>query len=109
MLCVLLVTRITAEEDKHNLSDCRSQRGDRLLIEKTVVRTYKLLSYSSSDMSYSNPDARINCIEVIDLKNDGHGGYATIQDGGVGHHNVTIHFESQFSRGFSFTVKIFGQ
>ncbi|XP_069694665.1 probable salivary secreted peptide [Periplaneta americana] len=109
LLSALLLGGAADDDDKHNFSDCRSQRGDRKLLEKTVTRTYKLLGYTSSNMAYSNPDARINCIEVIDLKNDGHGGYASIESGGVGHSNVTIHFESQFSRGFSFTVKIYGQ
>jgi hypothetical protein len=104
----MLVSQIAGEE-KHNISDCQSKPGDRLLTEKSIVRSYKLLGYTSSDMFYSNPDAIINCIEVIDRREDGTGGYANITNGGVGSNNVTVHFESQFSRGFSFVVKIFGQ
>jgi hypothetical protein len=59
--------------------------------------------------TYSNPDAQINCIEVTDQKENGTGGYTRIVSGGVGHNNVTIHFESQFTRGFSFVMKIYGQ
>jgi hypothetical protein len=107
-LFYLLVSEI-AGEDRHNFSDCQSKPGDRLLTEKSIIRPYKFLSYTSSDMTYSNPDAQINCIEVTDQREDGTGGYTSILSGGVGHHNVTLHFVSQFSRGFSFMVKIYGQ
>jgi hypothetical protein len=60
-------------------------------------------------MTYSNPDARINCIQVTDKKENGTGGYASVVSGGVGHNNVMLHFASQFSRRFSFAVKIYGQ
>ena len=60
-------------------------------------------------MTYSNPDAQINCIEVKDQKENGTGGYTSIVSGGVGYNNVTLHFELQFSRGFTFVVKINGQ
>nr|AGM32454.1 venom protein R-like protein [Coptotermes formosanus] len=108
MLFYLLVSEIAGEE-RHNFSDCQSEPGDRLLTEKSIIRPYKFLGYTSSDMTYSNPDARINCIQVTDQKENGTGGYASIVSGGVGHNNVTLHFESQFSRGFSFVVKIYGQ
>jgi len=98
-----------AGEERHNFSDCQSKPGDRLLIEKSIIRSYKFLGYTSSNMTYSNPDARINCIEVTDQKENGTGGYTSIVSGGVGHKNVTLHFESQFWRGLSFVVKIYGQ
>jgi hypothetical protein len=104
----LLVSEIAGEE-KHNFSDCHSKPGDRLLTEKSIIRSYKFLGYTSADMTYSNPDAQINCIEVTDQKENDTGGYTSIASGGVGHHNVTLHFVSQFSRGFSFVVKIYGQ
>jgi hypothetical protein len=102
------VSQISGEE-RHHFSDCQSKPGDRLLTEKFIVRSYKFLGYTSSGMFYSNPDATINCIKVIDQKENGTGGYATITNGGVGNNNVTLHFESQFSRGFSFVVRIYGQ
>jgi hypothetical protein len=104
----LLVSEIAAQE-KHNFRDCQSKPGDRLLTEKSIIRSYKFLGYTSTDMSYSNPDALINCIEVTDQKENGTGGYTSIVSGGVGHNNVTLHFESQFSRELSFVVKIYGQ
>ena len=58
-------------------------------------------------MIYENPGAQINCMEVTDQNKNGTGGYTSIVSGGVGHNNVTLHFESQFSRGFSFMVKIY--
>jgi hypothetical protein len=108
LLFYLLMSGIAGEE-KHNFADCQSKPGDRLLTEKSIIRTYKFLGYTSSDMTYSNPDAQINCIEVKDQKENGTGGYTSIVSGGVGYNNVTLHFESQFSRGFSFVVKIYGQ
>jgi hypothetical protein len=107
-LSCILVSQISAEE-RHNFSDCQSKPGDRLLTETSIVRPYKFLGYTSSDMSYSNPDAIINCIVVVDQKESDTGGYARVASGGVGNKNVTLHFESQFSRGFSFVVKIYGQ
>jgi hypothetical protein len=108
LLFYLLMSGIVGEE-RHDFADCQSKPGDRLLTEKSIIRTYKFLGYTSSDMTYSNPDAQINCIEVTDLKESGTGGYTSILSGGVGHNNVTLRFESQFSRGFSFLVKIYGQ
>jgi len=112
-ICVLLLfyllMSVIAEEERHNFRDCQSKPGDRILTEKSIIRTYKFLGYTSSDMTYSNPDAQINCIEVTDQKENDTGGYTSIVSGGVGHKNVTLHFESQFSRGFSFVVKIYGQ
>jgi hypothetical protein len=108
LLFCVVISQIAGEET-HNISDCQSKPGDRLLTEKSIVRSYKFLGYASSVMFYSNPDAVINCIEVKDQKKDGTGGFASITNGGVGSNNVTVHFESQFSRGFSFVVKIFGQ
>lgn len=107
VLCIL-VSQISGE-GRHNFSDCQSKSGDRVLTEKSIVRPYKFLGYTSSGMSYSNPDAKINCIVVLDQKENDTGGYASITSGGVGYNNVTLHFESQFSRGFSFVVKIYGQ
>ena len=108
LLLFYLLMSETAGEERHNFADCQSKPGDRLLTEKLIVRTYKLLGYASSDMTYSNPDAKINCIEVTDQKENGTGGYTNIVSGGVGHNTVTLHFKSQFSRGFSFVVKIYG-
>ena len=108
LLFYLLMSEIAGQE-KHNFRDCQSKPGDRLLTEKSIERSYKFLGYTSSDLSYSNPDAVINCIEVTDQKENGTGGYTSIVSGGVGHNNVTLHFESQFFRGFSFLVKIYGQ
>ncbi|GFG30916.1 hypothetical protein Cfor_03232 [Coptotermes formosanus] len=79
MLFYLLVSEIAGEE-RHNFSDCQSEPGDRLLTEKSIIRPYKFLGYTSSDMTYSNPDARINCIQVTDQKENGTGGYASIKD-----------------------------
>jgi hypothetical protein len=108
LLFYLLMSGIAGEE-RHDFSDCQPKPGDRLLTEKSIIRPYKLLGYTTSDMTYSNPDAQINCIEVTDQKENGTGGYTSIVSGGVGHSNVTLHFESQFTRGFSFVVKIYGQ
>jgi hypothetical protein len=102
------MSRIAGEE-RHNFSDCQRKPGDRFLTEKLIIRPCKLLGYTSSDMTYSNPDAQINCIEVTDQKKNGTGGYTVVVSGGVGHNNVMLHFESQFSRGFSFVVKNYGQ
>ena len=46
---------------------------------------------------------------MTDQNEDGTGGYTGIVSAGVGHNNVTLNFESQFSRGVSFVVKIYGQ
>jgi hypothetical protein len=106
----LLVSEIEiAGAERHDFSACESRPGDRLLTEKSIIRPYKFLGYTSYDMSYSNPDALINCIQVTDQKENDTGGYVSIVSGGVRHNNVTLHFESQFSRGFSFVVKIYGQ
>jgi hypothetical protein len=107
LLFYVLMSEIA--EERHNFADCQSKPGDRLLTEKSIIRTYKFLGYTSSDMTYSNPDAQINCIQVTDQKESGTGGYTSIVSGGVGHNNVTLRFESQFSRGFSFVVKIYGK
>jgi hypothetical protein len=55
-------------------------------------------------MSYWNPDAEINCIELTDQEENGVGGYAGVS-GGVGH-NVKLRLESQFSKGCPLLVKI---
>jgi hypothetical protein len=60
-------------------------------------------------MSYSHPDAHINCIQVTDQKENDTGGYVSVVSGGVGHKNMTLHLESQFSRKFSLVVKIYEQ
>ena len=82
-----------AGEERHNFADCQSKPGDRLLTEKLKTRTYKFLGYTFSDMNYSNPDAQINYIEVTEQKENGTGGCTSIVNGGVGHNNVTHHFE----------------
>jgi len=66
----------------HNFADFQSIPGDRLLTEKLIIRTYKFLGYTSSDMSYSNPEAQIKCIEETDQKENGTGGYTSIVSGG---------------------------
>jgi hypothetical protein len=51
LLFYLLVSGIAGEE-RHNFADCRSKPGDRLLTEKSIIRTYKFLGYTSADMTY---------------------------------------------------------
>jgi len=111
-LCVLLLFYLLmsgiAGEERHNFADCQSKPGDRLLTEKSIIRTYEFPGYTSSVMTYSNPDAQINCIEVIDQKENGTGGYTSIVSGGVEHYNVTLHFVSQVSTWMSFVVQMYG-
>jgi len=107
LLFYLLVSKIEGEE-RHNFVDCKSKSGDRLLTENLIIRTYKFLGCTCSDMSYSNPDAQIKCIVVTDQKENGTGGYTSIVSGGFGHNNLTLHFESHLLRGFPFVVKIYG-
>ena len=91
-----------------NLIDCNKQENDVLLHTKNMERTFKLLRNQEANVVYSNPNAVITCVEVLDQRTDGSGGNATILEGGLGHHNVTIKLRSQFSRGFSFVINIYG-
>jgi hypothetical protein len=65
-----------ARKGKHSVSKCRSELGDRLLTEMSLVRPYKLLGYMSSDVFYSNSDSITNCIQMINRKENGTCGYA---------------------------------
>jgi len=67
LLFYLLMSEIAGEE-RHNFADCQSKPGNRLLTEKLMIRTENFLGYTSSNMSYSNPDAQIKCIVVTDQK-----------------------------------------
>lgn len=67
---------------RHNLIDCRSQAGDRLLAQESSARSFKFLRYVSDDVGRKN---RISCVEIIDQWNDGTGGFAQIIEGGFSH------------------------
>ena len=67
LLFYLLVSEIAGEE-RHNFADCQLKLADRLLTQNLIIRTYKFLGYISSDTSYSNPDAQINCIDATEQK-----------------------------------------
>jgi hypothetical protein len=107
IIWLLLVTVSVAE--RHNLIDCRSQGGDRLLADKSCEKSYKFLAHVSLEPRISVAGNTIHCVEVIDLWDDGTGGYAEITGGGVGHGYVKVKLRSQFSRGFAFAIKVYGQ
>jgi hypothetical protein len=107
IILLLLVTVSVAQ--RHNLIDCRSQPGDRKLAEKSYEKSYKFLAHVYSEPRVSVGGNTIDCVEVIDLWDDGTGGYAEITDGGVGHGYVRVKMSSQFGRGFAFAIKVYGQ
>ena len=90
---IVILSPDVRDGERYNFSDCQSKPGDRLSTEKSIISTYKFLCYTYADMTYSNPDAQINCIEVRDQKENGTSGYTSIVSGGVWHNNVTLHFE----------------
>lgn len=49
----------------------------------------------------------ISAIQAIDQYTNGNGGYAMLQQGGVGQNSTTIHLKSQRGHGFNFIVEIY--
>ncbi|KAJ9583120.1 hypothetical protein L9F63_022534 [Diploptera punctata] len=108
LLFLLLICVGLIAAQSNDLVDCKKHDSDVLLHTKKLERSYQLLRTQESNVVYSNPNAIITCIEVLDQRTDGTGGHPSIQSGGVGHNNVTINVRSQFSRGFEFVINIYG-
>jgi hypothetical protein len=66
-LIVLLLLAAVSVAERHNLSDCHSQIGDRLLAEKSSARSFKFLGYVSGTIYIDvGEDNIINCVKAID-------------------------------------------
>ncbi|KDR17228.1 hypothetical protein L798_08955 [Zootermopsis nevadensis] len=109
LTAALLMVAVSVAQ-RHNLIDCRSQAGDRLLAQESSARSFKFLSYVSDEIIIDvGRENRINCVEIIDRWNDGTGGFAQIIEGGVTHTYVKVKIRSKFNRSFWFDVKVYGQ
>jgi hypothetical protein len=108
-LVVLLMFVAVSVAQRHNLIDCHSQIGDRLLAEKSAARSYNFLSRVSATVHVDVRGNTIHCVEAIDQWDDDTGGYAEITEGGIGYDRVKVKITSQFSRGFWFVIKVYGQ
>jgi hypothetical protein len=93
---------------RHNLIPCRSPPGDRLLADRSYEISFRFLAHVYSEPRVSVGGNTVHCVEVIDLWDDGTGGYAEITGSGVGHDYVKVKLTSQLRRGFAFTIKIYG-
>jgi hypothetical protein len=107
IILLLLVTLSVAQ--RHNLVDCRSQGGDRLLADKSYEQSSKVLAQATLEPRINVAGNTIHCVQVTDLWDDGTGGYAEIRGGGVGHDYVKMKLRSQFNRGFAFNIQVYGQ
>ncbi|XP_046397392.1 uncharacterized protein LOC124164211 [Ischnura elegans] len=111
-LCCALAVVIAKPQPKHDVTVCASKPGDKVLSFLQVSDEGHYLGKSSLDVVYP-PEGEpenyvINCIMVKDLKPDV-GATATITNGTLGSSRVSIHLESSFTKGLSFSVKIMGQ
>uniref|UniRef100_A0A8D8TJ69 Probable salivary secreted peptide n=1 Tax=Cacopsylla melanoneura TaxID=428564 RepID=A0A8D8TJ69_9HEMI len=99
------------QEGSHNLTQGQKTDYDILLLSQYVYKPYRFLRIVEATLVH-HPQAQyyyINYIEASDQHSDpSDAGYARIIAGGVGHRNVTLHFESKRNHGLKFLVEIWG-
>ncbi|XP_071451871.1 uncharacterized protein [Hetaerina americana] len=91
---------------------CATKPGDQVLSFLQIKDGGHNLGKGSLDVVYppeGEPEnAVINCIMIKDLKPE-IGATASITNGTIGSTRVSIHLESGFTKGFSFSIKLLGQ
>jgi hypothetical protein len=63
----------------------------------------------SAEVSINVGDKIINCVKAIDKSKGSYGGSAKITNGGIGYNHVKVKITSEFSRGFTFAIEVYGQ
>ncbi|XP_071451872.1 uncharacterized protein [Hetaerina americana] len=101
-----------SKQPKQDVTFCASKPGDKVLSFMQISDEGHYLGLASLDVVFppeGEPENNvINCILVKDLKPELEA-TANIAVGTLGSTNVTIHLESVFSKGLSFSIKILGQ
>ncbi|XP_046396584.1 uncharacterized protein LOC124163611 [Ischnura elegans] len=115
LLAVLALGAAGASKEKQLRDDiiaCSTQPGDEVLAHFQVSDEGHNLGKASLDITYppeDEPEATaINCIIVKDLMPNT-GAVATLTSGGIGSTRITVHLESSFTKGLSFSIKLMGQ
>jgi hypothetical protein len=108
-LVILLLFLAVSVGQRHNYTPCQPQPGDILLHSEKVARTYTFLRHTSATVHIDVGDHIIVCVHALDGWDDDTGGYAEIVGGGIGYSYVDVTITSQFSRGFSFWIEVYGQ
>ena len=108
-LVILLLLIAVSFGQRHNFKLCKPLRGDTLLTTRLSARTFKFLGYVSQTDHIDVGNKIIGCVHALDGWDDGTGGYAEIVRGGTGYNYVDVKITSQFSRGFWFEIKVYGQ
>lgn len=82
-----------------------------MLLDTRISAEWKFFNWVTRDIDVptDNQKVKIRYISVIDLRNDGTGGYPSITSGGIGHDKVTVRLVSQFNRGFDFKMTVYGK
>jgi len=108
-LVILLLPLAVSVVEGASSKLCKSQAGDILLHTEYVKKSFSLLQYVSATVNINVGNNIINCVHAIDKWNDGTGGYAKFVGGGIGYNYVDVYIKSQFGRGFSFEIEVYGQ
>ena len=108
-LVILLLLLAVSVGQRHNYTPCQPMAGDTLLREELAARNFSFLGYVYSTVHIDVGDNIIGCVHAIDGWDDGTGGFAEIVGGGIGYNYVDVRITSQFSRGFRFTIEVYGQ
>jgi len=108
-LVILLLLVAVSVGQRHNYMPCQPRSGDTLLRSESAARPYSFLGYASATVHINVGDNIISCVHAIDQWDDDTGGYAVLEDGGIGYNHVEIRITSQFSRGLSFVINVYGQ
>uniref|UniRef100_A0A224XND2 Putative conserved insect secreted protein n=1 Tax=Panstrongylus lignarius TaxID=156445 RepID=A0A224XND2_9HEMI len=96
----------------HNATFGMRKPGDKLIHKEHVKSGWKFLKFVQKNVTYPAKDEKrkynITYIQITDGYSNGHGGCASIAEGGVGNDHVKIHIKSKFTRGLDFNITIYG-
>nr|XP_018897690.1 PREDICTED: probable salivary secreted peptide [Bemisia tabaci]XP_018897691.1 PREDICTED: probable salivary secreted peptide [Bemisia tabaci]XP_018897692.1 PREDICTED: probable salivary secreted peptide [Bemisia tabaci]XP_018897693.1 PREDICTED: probable salivary secreted peptide [Bemisia tabaci] len=96
----------------HSLILGKRRDGDSLIHFRVVKRSAVKFWIVETDIWFPSMGEKnnktINCLQVLDRKANGYGGWAYVMKGGIGAKNVSLHFMSERSHGFNFLVHVYG-
>ena len=108
-LVILLLLPAVSIGQRHDNIPCQPLPSAPMIHRESTTRSFEWWGYVSELLHITVDDNIIGCVHAHDQRDDGTGGYAEIVGGGIGYNYVDVNITSQFNRGYSFVIEVFGQ
>jgi len=107
LVILLLLVAVSVGQIQHFIP-CVPLHPEILLRNVYSIQQSKSFDYVSETKHIKVNNYNITCVHAHDHWSDSTGGYVQIVGGGIGYDYVDVKITSQFNKGFSFVIEVFG-